>query len=303
MTSANDLIRKVAMHPATERVGVRQAKEVGRWVRQTYASATAEQRVLPSLLLVGAQRCGTTALTEAIFRLPMVERPRRGKGSHYFSYNHHRGWGWFRSQFPTERQAERVQRRTGHPMVCFDACPYYLFHPLALERMAAALPDAKILVMLRDPVRRAESHYHHSVAHGHEELPFDAALDAEEARIAGEVEAMIADPDYYSAAHEHHSYVAKGRYAPQLRRLFDLYPAEQVLVLQAEAFYREPDRMLRAVTDLAGLPTASLAPRDDRNGHRYEPMSAEIKQRLIDTFRDDNEELYDLLGERYDWMA
>ena len=213
--------------------GFREAKAGARAVREANALRTWQDRVLPDLIVAGTQRSGTTSITEALYRLPMVDRPRRGKGSHYFSYNYVRGWPWFQSQFARRKRAAAIEREHGTPLVTFDACPYYLFHPFALERMAHHLPEVKVMVMLRDPVRRAESHYHHSVSHGHETLGIDEAFAAEDQRIRGEVERMAEDPAYWSHAHEHHSYVAKGFYADQLERLFALYPREQVMVFQS----------------------------------------------------------------------
>lgn len=297
------LITRYSQHPIMDRAGFREAKSAGKWGRERLALATWEQRVLPDVVLAGVQRSGTTAIFEALYRLPMVERPRRGKGSHYFSYNYHRGWKWFQSQFPTRRWADRVEDQTGHPLFCFDACPYYLFHPFAVERMAQALPDVKVMVTLRDPVRRAESHYHHSVSHGNEDLPFVEALAAEADRLAGEDERMQADWTYWSHSHEHHSYVSKGMYAEQLERLFRHYPREQVLVLSSEQFFAEPDAVLSRVTDWLDLPSVSLSGRDDRNGHAYQKMDQDMRDRLIDIYREPNERLFDLLGERYDWLG
>lgn len=298
------VITRYSQHPIMSKAGLKQAKEAGKWVREQTALASWESRVLPDVVLAGVQRSGTTAVFEALYRLPMVERPRRGKGSHYFSYNYYRGWEWFQSQFPTRRWAERVEQRSGHPLFCFDACPYYLFHPFAIERMAQALPDVKVMVTLRDPVRRAESHYHHSVSHGHETLDFADAIAAESDRLAGEDELMQNDWSYWSHSHEHHSYVSKGMYAEQLERLFRHYPREQVLVLQSEAFYRDPNAMLGRVTDWLGLPPVTLSSGDDRNGHAYKKMDADMRARLVDLYRGPNEELFELLGERYDdWLG
>ncbi len=296
------VITKVSQHRAMERAGLRHLKDGGKWGRERLALATWEQRVLPDLILAGVQRSGTTALFEALYRLPNVERPRRGKGSHFFSYNYYRGWEWFQSQFPTERWASAVARRTGRPIFCFDACPYYLFHPFAVERMAQALPDVKVMVMLRDPVRRAESHYHHSVSHGHEDLSFVDALACEEERMAGEIDRMERDWSYWSHHHEHHSYLSKGLYAEQLERLFQHYDRDQVMVIQSEAFYREPDRILGEVTAWLGLDPVGLDTTDDRNGHAYREMDQEMRARLIELYREPNERLYRLLGERFDWL-
>lgn len=295
-------IKRITQHPVMEQNGFRQAKAAGRWCRERFALATWEQRVLPDLVLAGAQRSGTTALTEALYRMPMVERPRRGKGSHYFSYNYYRGWEWFQSQFPTQRWADRVEAKVGHELFCFDACPYYLFHPFAVERMAERLGDTKVLIMLRDPVRRAESHYHHSVSHGHEDLPFAEALDREAERLAGEEETMRADMRYWSLDHEHHSYLAKGMYADQIERLLSFYPREQVMVLQSEAFYKDSNAVLRRLTDWVGLPPVTLKADDNRNSHEYKEMDQQIRSRLIEAYREPNQRLYELLGESWDWL-
>ncbi len=294
---------RFTQHELLERRGLRELKQGAKWCREQAAVATWESRVLPDVVLAGVQRSGTTALFEALYRLRMVERPRRGKGSHYFSYNYHRGWEWFQSQFPTERWARRVESRQGHPLFCFDACPYYLFHPFAVERMAQALPDIKVMVMLRDPVRRAESHFHHSVSHNHESLTFEQALAAEEDRLAGEDDRMQEDWTYWSHSHEHHSYFAKGLYAEQIERLFRHYRRDQVMIIQSEAFYRNPNQVLSEVTAWLGLPPVTLDGSDDRNGHRYVPMDQAMRERLIAIYREPNERLYRLLGQRYDWLS
>ena len=293
----------LTQHELLDRPGLRELKAGAKWCREQAATATWESRVLPDLVLAGVQRAGTTALFEALYRLPMVERPRRGKGSHYFSYNYHRGWEWYQSQFPTRRWADIVEARTGRSLFSFDACPYYLFHPFAVERMAQALPDVKVMVMLRDPVRRAESHFHHSVSHGHESMTFDEAIAAEASRLAGEDDRMQNDWTYWSHSHEHHSYVSKGLYAGQVERLYRHYHPDQVMIVQSERFYRQPDDVLARVTDWLGLPTVGLDRSDDRNGHAYKPMDEAMRARLVDIYREPNERLYELIGGRYDWLS
>lgn len=297
------VITRYSQHPVLEQPGLKQLKAGAKQYRERAALATWEQRVLPDLMLVGVQRSGTTALFEALYRLPNVERPRRGKGSHYFSYNYHRGWEWFQSQFPTRRWADRIEAKAGRPLFCFDACPYYLFHPFAVSRMAHGLPDVKVMVMLRDPVRRAESHFHHSISHGHEDLGFHEALEQEQARLAGEIERMELDWSYWSHSHEHHSYFSKGLYVDQLEMLFQHYERDQVMVIQSEAFYRDPAAVLAEVTTWLDLPPVSLETSDDRNGHKYKKMDSEMRAHLIELYREPNERLFDLLGQRYDWLS
>ena len=77
------------------------------------------------------------------------------------------------------------QRAAGRPVVVGEASPYYCFHPLALDRIAARLPDVRMIIVLRDPVERAWSQYSYEVARGNEDLSFAEALDAEAERFAG----------------------------------------------------------------------------------------------------------------------
>ena len=79
--------------------------------------------------------------------------------------------------------------------MAFEACTYYLFHPFAMERIAADFPDIKLVAMLRDPVERAYSAYKHELARGFEtEADFDRALELEDERLDGEIERMRPTP-------------------------------------------------------------------------------------------------------------
>ena len=93
--------------------------------------------------------------------------------------------------------------------------------------MAVDVPDIRLVILLRDPVERAYSHYKERLRNGGEALDFEDALDAEPARLQGEAERIVAEPGYHSVAHEDHSYVAQGRYLDMLPRWFELFPPEQ----------------------------------------------------------------------------
>jgi len=114
---------------------------------------------------------------------------------------------------------------------------------------------------------------------------------------------MQRDWAYWSHSHEHHSYVSKGMYAEQLERLYRHYPHDQVMIIQSEAFYRDPNRTLTDITDWLGLPAVELDRSDDRNAHEYETMDLAVRERLVEVYREPNERLYRLIGQRYDWLS
>ena len=66
-----------------------------------------------------------------------------------------------------------------------EGSPYYIFHPLAPGRIANLLPRCRAILMLRDPISRAHSHYQHEVARGFEDLSFEEALEQEDAASGG----------------------------------------------------------------------------------------------------------------------
>src|SRR5215469_16849852 len=115
------------------------------------SEATAGLRMEPGFILIGAQRCGTTSLFHALTAHPQVVPPTFRKGVNYFDLNYHRGPRWYRAHFPLAALASRRAAHHGGA-VAFEASGYYLYHPFALSRAAADMPELKLVAMLRDPV-------------------------------------------------------------------------------------------------------------------------------------------------------
>ena len=190
---------------------------------------------LPDFLGIGTQKGGTTYLHGLLQQHPQVYLA-HPKELHFFSLHHHRGLEWYGHHFDAATADQ----------YCGEVTPYYLFHPLAAERIAAALPDVKLIVLLRDPVERALSQYFHSRRLGLEDLPLEQALEAEVVRLSsGELVHV-----------QEHSYVSRSRYLDQLDRYLNLYPEQQMLVLQSETFFANPAPAWRRIEAFLGLPLA-----------------------------------------------
>ena len=272
--------------------------------RTTYLAvggATSAVRMTPEFIVVGGQRCGTTSLFKNIAEHPQVLRPAVDKGIDWFTLHYDRGESWYRSHFPVERLARMRTSRHGRP-VAFEACTYYMFHPFAMERLAARLPDVKVVAMLRDPVERAFSAYKHELARGFETEAFDRALDLEDERLAGEAERMVAERDYHSFSYRHHGYVRRGQYAEQLRRMRDHFPAEQIHVVESESFFEQPEQTFAGVLDFLELPRVMPDRFDRWNGRPSSPMRQETRDRLRQHFRSHDRDLAELLGREPAWL-
>jgi hypothetical protein len=182
-----------------------------------------------------------------------------------------------------------------------DDSPYYIYHPLVPGRIRQDLPDVKMIALLRNPVDRAYSHYHHEVRRGREDLSFEDALKKEEERLEGEVERMEADPGYVSVHHQRHSYMSRGRYAEQLRKWFDVFPMDRFLILQSEAMFRQPQAVFDQVLAFLDLPPMQLPDYDVFNPGSYSQMGEDTRRSLAEHFSPHNEELFNLIGKQFDW--
>ena len=277
------------------------AVRAARWSAQAYARPTAGLRLLPSYLIIGAQRAGTTSLHRYLVQHPAVRTMLRTKGVHFFDTSYGRGMAWYASRFPTRVYGWYVRRRHGTELVTGEASPYYLFHPHVPSRVAQHLPGVKLIVLLRDPVARAHSHFQHETARGFETLSFEEAIDAEPQRLAGELERMRREPLYNSFSHQHHSYLARGLYHDQLATWWSLFPGEQFLVLSSERFFAEPDRTFAQVLDFLELPAFTPPAYERHNAYDYRQLSEPVRRRLADHFREPNRRLYAALGDDLGW--
>jgi hypothetical protein len=256
----------------------------------------AGKRALPDYLVIGAQKAGTTSLFSSINQHPQVLPPLH-KEIHYFDLRFEKGVSWYRSHFPEIARLKAAGAITG------ESSPYYLFHPHCAGRIHDLAPHAKIIILLRNPVDRAISHYFHERKHDAEPLSMDDAFRSEDGRIGGELKRMLREPLYRSGSHQHYSYLSRGIYADQLKPYLDLFPANQVLILKAEDLFARPVEIVREVYRFLGLSDA-FVPRDlkARNTGVY-PRNVDkgIYEYLADYFRSHNDRLYRLLGRNFGW--
>ncbi|WP_344950466.1 sulfotransferase domain-containing protein [Sphaerisporangium flaviroseum] len=272
-------------------------------VSHTAGRLTVSGRLLPSFLIVGAQRCGTTSLYRALAQHPLVLKPVLRKGVHYFDAAYGKGLSWYRAHFPLKATAHRLERRYGIRPLAFESSPYYLFHPLAGPRIARDLPGVKLIVLVRDPVERAYSAHAHEVARGFETEPsFEAAVELEPHRLAGETERLCRQPYLVSHAHRHHAYVTRGQYAEQLARLEPLVGTGRMLVIDSGRFFTSPEPVYDQVLEFLGLPRLG-DPVFERHNARPRPseMPESLRHALSDHFDPWDRELEPWLGGTPSW--
>jgi hypothetical protein len=266
------------------------ARRICRW-------GTSPLRTLPDFMVLGAQKGGTTFFYRLLAQHPNV-KPAFLKEVHYFDLNYRKGEHWYRSNFPLQVSDER-------DFVTGESSPYYLFHPHAPRRAAHIVPEAKLIVLLRNPVHRAYSHYQHQVkrvkGEARETLTFEEAIDAEEVRLHGEVDKMIRDEAYVSLNHRSYSYLARGVYVDQLVAWSKYYDRTQMQILKSEDLFHDTPTILRATSGFLEIPYWAPKAYSIPNKREYTDLSIAVRQRLEDFFRPHNLRLYEYLGVDLGW--
>ncbi len=181
---------------------------------------------LPTYIIAGGMRCGTTALNSYLREHPEVTVS-SSKEVHFFDEKWDLGLDWYRDQFPGSDGAIAVG----------EATPNYMFRPFALDRMRDTLPDVKLIVMLRNPADRAYSHYWHDRTRGKVTEEF-AAMAARE--LAGE--------DIGPAA-----YLDRGRYRRQIVDILERFPRSALHVAAFEDMRSDPDTVFAGVCQFVGV--------------------------------------------------
>lgn len=186
---------------------------------------------LPDFVLAGEMKCGTTSVAHHLDAHPAAHvsttRPVR-----FFDERWERGVGWYAAQFAAAPEGA----------VLGDDTPNYLFDPVAVERLATTLPEARVIVLLREPIRRAWSHYWHHERTGFDRRSFEEA-------VTRELDHGVGDP----GTPEGSGYVGRGCYDVTLRRLFSFVDRERVHVAFFDDLETDPAGLVRRLYEFIGV--------------------------------------------------
>jgi hypothetical protein len=277
-------------------------KESVKRLRRATAQATRRWRTLPDYLIIGTQKGGTSSLYNYLCMHPDVASATM-KEIHYFSHHMDKGEGWYRGHFATEAFLSAATRVRGRRPLSGETSPDYLFNPYAAGRAFQLLPEARLLVLLRDPVDRAFSHYRHRVRKGLEERTFEAAI-AEELELAAR-EGNVREGAYYeSGQYAKRTYVTRGLYARQLQPWFAVYPRHRFLLLRSEDFFTDPRAAYTRVVEFLGL--EPWQPKEMRKYNFFGErgtMPETPRRQLQQFFEPHNRELAELTGIAFGFSA
>jgi len=213
------------------------------------------------VVCIGAAKAGTTSLYALMQQHPAVATTTI-KETNFFSDDakYSNGFPWFlETYFPNSVSKQLL----------FEADPGYMCSSTCLERIRACDPQARIVIMLRNPADRAFSQWLYHVQSARSTETFPEALAMEPQRIrTGE------------AAVRRWGYIERGRYGKHIAQVFDYFPREQTRCVLFERFIRNQAGEFEGLADWLGLPSASIAPTTENVTGR--PRSALIARVLYD---------------------
>ena len=246
----------------------------------------------PNFIIIGAQKCGTSTLFNHIRKHPDIFMPKR-KELHFFDENYSMGMAWYLNCF---------NRKDGIIPVCSgEASPYYFFHPLAPVRIFETIPDIKLILLLRNPVSRAYSQYHHMKRKGRISLSFEHCIKLEQGILAGRKEAFYKDENHSDMMYRRFSFLSRSRYAEQLSEWLKYFPQEQILIIRSEDYFSNSGQTFQEVFRFLALPPADIIQVKEHHSSDYPPMKPETKEMLVEYFNPFNQQLYNMTGRDFGW--
>ena len=247
---------------------------------------------MPDFVILGTQRGGTTSLFDYLGRHPQVS-PSYRKEIHFYDLHYERGLGWYKAHFP-------LTRKMSEGDITGEATPNYLIHPDAPRRLQAVTPEARLVVVVRNPIERAHSSWRLLSSRGVESAPFEEAIARENRESDLKIRESNGDAKKVGTALQF-SYLAKSRYAEQMERWLGFFPLEQFTVIASEDLFDQQGRVLTDLSKFLGIDPWD--PDSFPALNQVAPASIDdgLRRELADYFRPHNRRLEVLLGRSFDW--
>jgi hypothetical protein len=280
------------------------ARAAVRIVRATAGAPQQGALALPDFIIVGAQKAGTSSLKANLRQHPEVFVA--GKEVHFFDGKWDKGIDWYQAQFAK-----------GIGKLCGEKTPRYMTKRLYMERIHQVVPEAKIVVLLREPAARLFSQINHQIQRG--KLPEPTVVDVDYLQ-----KHILDDPQ---ASEE---FVARGFYADQIEgNIYSLFPRDRVFIRHTDGWAAtlDPQKLRSADGNpniMAGrergeftrrllhdlerfLGVKPWEPKEYRVTHvrSYKAdITSDARARAAELYREANERLFELLGyEIPEWSA
>lgn len=264
-------------------------------IHRFYCNLTGCLHLSPNFYIIGVEKSGTSSLFGYLTQHPYIKKP-VAKELNFYNKYYDRGTDWYKVNFPFKSvNFNKDLQITG------EASVRYFDYPHTIKRIKKLTPNAKFILLLRNPVDRAFSEFASTSRFGNEKLSFEEAIKQEKQRTDPEYQKMIEDENYYHENFFRFGYLRRGIYIDFLIKWFDNFPKENFLIIKSEDFFENPSQYYNKTLDFLDLPNWELDEYKIWRKVNTRKMNSKLRKDLIEFFRPYNQQLYSLLGQNFDW--
>jgi len=242
---------------------------------------------VPDFIIIGGAKCGTTSLYSYLGEHPQILLPHK-KEIKFFDEKFELGLAWYLAHFPPIM--DNKNWLTG------EASPSYLEYSQVAVRMSQLLPQVKLIVLLRNPGERAVFLYYYQLPTRKKKEPLAEVLGWEMKKLEGLTEGEIME-----LGRRYPNNILGSLYYYKIKNWMNVFPREQILILQSEKLYNNPEKVMEEVYEFLGIEHCQGKGYPQYNKRNYSPISDELRKRLTRYFRPHNQKLEEYLGMKFDW--
>jgi hypothetical protein len=232
-------------------------------------------------LICGAQKGGTTTLDGYLREHPEICMA-KFKEVHFFDREK-----YFRYHKPDYHVYHNFFEPEGGQHIWGETTPVYMYWSDAPRRIWEYNPEMKLILLLRNPIKRAYSHWNMQRERGYDELPFLEAIQQEESRRR----------ESLPYQNRRFSYLDRGFYSDQIKRLRAYFPLDQILILKSKTLRTQPQRALDQITHFLDIaPFDDIKPLDLHSRDYETPLDQETYNLLQEIYQNEISELERITG-------
>ena len=267
----------------------------------TYRTLTSSSRTFPDFMVIGFPKCGTKSLFSYVKQHPNIGTP-TDYGKYFFDTNFNRGVGWYKAHYPTVKQKKMLKEKNGAYCMGDYSARYMMYYPSAL-RIKKLVPNAKLIVVLRNPADRAYSQFNFKKKWD-DSLSFHDTIEEDEKRLQN-WEYLVENDLITRESHVEVKtpYFTMGKYARHLKEWFKVFPKEQFHFVPTDNMSDDVaiQKTVTKVFKFLGLPDYEITEFGRKNVGSYEKIDVEERKILRDYYKPHNEELERLLDMKFNW--
>lgn len=263
-----------------------------------YFHITSNFRITPSFFIIGVQKGGTTSLSKYLEQHPEII-PAQRKDVFYFNNNIHyqKGINWYKAHFALKTYKKIYDSKNSTNAITYDSTPNYFDIPEAAQRIHKFNPNAKLILLLRNPIDRVWSNYQMAKRFGFETLSLEEALELENDRL--NLDIINQNHNYI---YQRLTYKKRGIYINNIKTWINTFSKDNLLILNSENLFKDTEITYNKVLDFLKLkPTEKVDFKPINQGNYSEEMAPKTREMLAAFYQPYNEELYKLLNVDYGW--